>query len=239
MVATDCGVTTFFSFLSGANWRFCGTSAAAPHAAGVAALLLDAETASPDEIRDAMLAGATPLAGASACAQGAGLVNAVGAIEELGSAGAVEPACAPPVPIGSAEEAQEPGDWGSEAPPKVKIDGGEVVTDELQEPLPSLVAPAAAPEPPGDRTAPRTGFRRKPPRVLLTRWRWGRAVFRFRSNEAGVVYLCQFDRKRYRKCGERFVRWFLRGRHVLRVKARDAAGNVTARRPSTASASSR
>src|SRR5262249_29886478 len=40
VVATDCGATTFFARFFASAWRFCGTSAAAPHAAGVAALMV-------------------------------------------------------------------------------------------------------------------------------------------------------------------------------------------------------
>ena len=42
IVATDCGATTFFAEKSGGTWRFCGTSAAAPHAAGTVALMVQA-----------------------------------------------------------------------------------------------------------------------------------------------------------------------------------------------------
>ncbi len=34
VAASDCVATTFFAQLVGSTWRFCGTSAAAPHAAG-------------------------------------------------------------------------------------------------------------------------------------------------------------------------------------------------------------
>jgi subtilisin family serine protease len=92
-------------------------------------------------------------------------------------------------------------------------------------PAPSTATGISAPPPP-DRLRPRTFFRKRPPRVLRTRGRTAKAVFRFRSNERGVTFRCQWDRRRYRKCSARFVRRFELGRHVLRVKARDAVGNI-------------
>lgn len=77
-----------------------------------------------------------------------------------------------------------------------------------------------------NRIAPRTGFARRPRRVVWTPWRFRRVFFRFRSNERGVDFLCNFDRRPTRRCGPQFLRWFRVGRHVLRVSARDRAGNV-------------
>ncbi len=218
ITATDCGRTSFFVPTGVPKlFRFCGTSAAAPHAAAVAALMLDdEESASPEEIRDALRQSATPIGSSNPCAVGAGLVDAVAAIALLrsGESGAPPSPCGPPVPQ-----------------PMVKIGGGEITTDELEGTPPASGEPAATTEeiePRGstDSSAPSTFFRRKPPRLVRTVRRRARAVFLFRSNEPGVEFLCQFDRKRYRKCGARFVRFFLRGPHVLRVRARDAAGNV-------------
>jgi subtilisin family serine protease len=79
LTATDCGATTFFAnFVSSeATWRFCGTSAAAPHAAGVAALELDANPAlEPEEVREAQTENATPIGSFGADAVGAGLLDA-------------------------------------------------------------------------------------------------------------------------------------------------------------------
>ncbi len=85
IAATDCGATTFFSFLAGdGEWRFCGTSAAAPHAAAVAALQLEAEPAATvEEVRDAQAASAREVGSFGQDAVGAGLLDADGAIASL------------------------------------------------------------------------------------------------------------------------------------------------------------
>ncbi|MGN6694147.1 MAG: S8 family serine peptidase, partial [Aquihabitans sp.] len=83
--ATD-GVTTSVTALN----PFFGTSAAAPHAAAVAALMLQHEPCrSPAEVLAALRAGAKPIAGYGIDAQGAGLVDAVDAIAALPSCGNV------------------------------------------------------------------------------------------------------------------------------------------------------
>ena len=85
VVATDCGLTTFFAFKDKkGNWRFCGTSAAAPHAAAVAALMLQRDPfASPQRIREGLTNTATAVGGFPADAVGAGLIDALGAVESV------------------------------------------------------------------------------------------------------------------------------------------------------------
>jgi Subtilase family len=83
IVASDCNLTTFFA---GASHVFCGTSAAAPHAAAVAALLRQKfPTATTTAINNAMISTASPIAGVPGSFQGGGLINA------LAAAGALTP----------------------------------------------------------------------------------------------------------------------------------------------------
>ena len=51
-------------------------------------------------------------------------------------------------------------------------------------------------------------------------------VFEFRSSEKGSSFLCKIDQGRFHQCWRKLVRWFSVGEHVLKVKARDVAGNV-------------
>jgi hypothetical protein len=100
LAATDCGVTTFFAVKDSLeNWRFCGTSAAAPHAAAVAALAFDAvEGATSQEVREAEVDSAAPVGAFGSCAVGGGLVDAVATIEALesGEPGTAPQPCEPP-----------------------------------------------------------------------------------------------------------------------------------------------
>lgn len=205
--ATDCGKTTFFaSFVSGA-WRFCGTSAAAPHAAAVAALMLERKsTATPAEIGAALRSSAVP--GTDPCAVGSGLVEAVGAIEDL-----LKPPSFTP-PVCSTPESEEPsgenaraaGDWGLENPP----------------PTENSVPPP--PPPPIISLAPSTSFRQKPAKVVRTRRRTAKVVFRFRSDQADVSFECKLDSGKFHGCPQRLVLRSSVGKHVVRVRAVSAVG---------------
>jgi subtilisin family serine protease len=80
ITATDGAANTFFGSPSGGAFRFFGTSQAAPHAAGVLALMRQSKPAStPDQLKCALTSSATPMNGGAA-AVGAGRVNAVGAL---------------------------------------------------------------------------------------------------------------------------------------------------------------
>jgi len=206
VTATDCGQTTFFASFSGSVWRFCGTSAAAPHAAGVAALMLEKELgAEAEEVRAALQSSALKVGAFGACAVGSGLIDATGAIEDLLSPPSfTPPKCLTPEEEVPVEEARAPGEWGLEAPPSSPI--GEPVPQVVQEPV------------------PKTFIRHKPPHVVRTRTRLARVVFVFGSDQEGVTFACRIDGGLFRRCGPRFARSFGLGSHSLRVFARNASG---------------
>ena len=214
IAATDCGRTTFFAFLSAGVWRFCGTSAATPHAAGAMALMRDgAPLAGHDLLRESLTGTGSPVGLSDSCAVGGGLVETVAAVEaareEVGPVAPEE--CAPP--DSSAAVFAAPGDWGSESPPPPQASPS-------PSPLPAGTPPPAA--------APTTRIVKHPQKVVRSRQRRPLLVFRFASDQEGATFLCKIDRSGYRPCPSRFARRYETGRHVLRVRARSAAGVLDA-----------
>jgi len=225
LVATDCGVTTFFAFFRklpksepAAGWHFCGTSAAAPHAAAVVALMLDAKpSAEPADLRIALLESATPVGSYSPCAAGAGRVDAVAAVADLLSPGTgVIPSCAEPGTEVPPDEAPAPGDWGAETPP--------VVASTPAPPSSPEASPPAEETKPAPRRVPRTFFRLRPHHLIHTHHHRARVVFRFGSNERHVSFVCRIDNGLFRPCRARLVTRLPVGWHSLRVSARNAEG---------------
>lgn len=217
VAATDCGRTTFFAFLATGVWRFCGTSAAAPHAAGAVTLMREAAPlASADLLREALVGTGASVGAFGSCAVGGGLVAAVAAVEaareeitpsEPGTCGA---------PNSSGEVFIAPGDWGLEDPPLPP-------PDPPVDPLPpTRTDPPVSPAPPP--APPVTRFVRSPAKVVRTAGTGARVAFRFAADQAGTTFLCKVDRAPYRSCPSRFVRRYPLGRHVLRVKASSAGG---------------
>jgi hypothetical protein len=209
--ATDCGKTTFFARKVSGVWRFCGTSAAAPHAAGVAALMKqDVPAATTGEVQAALAGTGASVGAFGSCAIGGGLVEAVGALEAIrGEVVPVAPEpCQPPDASGTVFVA--PGSWESEGP------SAPAATPPV--PMPSPTAPVA----------PSTRFVKHPPKEMRTRSRTARAVFAFASDQPGVTFLCKIDGAAFRGCPAKLVRRFALGRHTLRVKARNAAGRTDA-----------
>ncbi len=89
------------------------------------------------------------------------------------------------------------------------------------------------PQPTPDTTAPDTTVRRTSQAKLLEQ---GRATFVFTSTEKVRRFECSLDGRAFRSCGasRKTIKGLRRGRHVLRVRAVDLAGNVD-RTPATVS----
>lgn len=244
LAATDGGVNTFFGVPAAGLWRFFGTSAAAPHAAAVAALARQANPgASAAQVRAVLGATARPVGAFGAPAVGAGLVDAYGAVAAL----ALPPAIAitkAPAPL--SRNRRPAIEFAANRPVAFScaVDGGPA------QPCASpFVVPAALAEGKHaiavsgvdlagrsgssgsasfaiDTKAPRTSIAKHPPRSIRTHHRRVRGVFRFKSDEADVSFVCKVDRGLPRFCGRRISRRFGAGRHVVQVRARDRAGNV-------------
>jgi hypothetical protein len=210
LVATDGGANTFFGSCVSHVWRFYGTSAAAPHAAAVAALELEAKpTATVAEVVEAQTAEAQAVGSPPfpATAVGDGLLDAVGAVRHV---------------LGLPEEDVE------FVPPPEAVPPDCVAANPPAPPLPPPTPPTG---PGGEASAirkqpPRTFLRRHPRKVIHTDSAKVRVVFRFGSDEAGATFFCRVDGAPIRICPERFVRRFAAGSHVLRAMARDAEGRV-------------
>ncbi len=244
LVATDGAANTFFGSFQAGLWRFFGTSAAAPHAAAVAALMRQANPSlSFSQMRTALAATATPVGAFGPNAVGAGMVNAYGAVSSV--------ALPPTISITERPEA-----LSNNTRPSIGFTANRPVSFSCSidgggpQPCSSPFVPAV-PLAEGvhgiavsgvdaagragtsetvsfeiDARPPRTFFRKHPPKTIRTRHRRARAAFRFGSNESGVTFICKVDSGFLRFCGKQFARRFSLGKHVVRVKARDAAGNV-------------
>ncbi len=235
--ATDNSRTTFFT-PSGGIFRFRGTSAAAPHAAAVAALQLDAN---PDisvaQLKSAQRSTATPVGSFAATAAGTGLVNALAAVP-------ANPPAAPTVAI------QAPGATADSTPAipftingdakvtSCSIDGAPVVNcTSPYTPATSLAdgartltvaatdyfgaAGSAAATFTVDTTAPTVKIKKGPKQV--TRKRKARFVF---TAEAGAILRCRLDKAAARMCHSPAKFKVKPGKHKLKLSATDAVGNV-------------
>lgn len=210
VVATDGGANTFFGICNGNAWRFFGTSAAAPHAAAVAALEREAAPgASAAQVEQAQRDAAREIPLFSPGAVGAGLIDAPATLEELGLV-----ASKPGAPV------TEPPPPGPCTPPREPKKGSSEVT-----PLPPTTPAPPSEEAPKRASSPRTFFLQRPSRIIRTRHHRAKAVFRFGSNESDTSFVCRIDGSFFRLCPARLARRFALGWHVIKVAARDAAGN--------------
>lgn len=245
VAATDCGVTTFFAFEAGTGtWRFCGTSAAAPHAAAVAALMRQANPGlSPAQVRAGLASTARPVGSFGPDAVGGGLVDAFHAV----GATALPPSIAiveRPAPLSRNRNpiigftANRPVsfacslDGAAFAPcastftPSTPLADGTHSFAVSGTDAAGLVGTSEAVTFKIDTTPPQTFIRKHPRKLIRTRRPKVRAAFLFGASEEGVAFVCRVDRAPWRACGGRLVRRFKVGRHIVRVKATDAAGNT-------------
>jgi Subtilase family len=243
LAATDGGANTFFGELVAGTWRFFGTSAAAPHAAAVAALLRQANPgASQAQVRSTLRETAVPVGSAGADVVGAGLVNAFTAVERI----ALPPTVTitqPPPTLSRNRQPQIQFTANRPVAFRCAVDGGEAQPCSSPFTVPTPLADGthavavSAVDLAGregsatasfkiDTKAPQTTIAKHPPKLLRTHHRKARAIFRFRSNESDVTFVCKIDRELPRFCKPRIVRRLEAGRHTLQVRAEDTAGNV-------------
>jgi hypothetical protein len=217
VVATDCGATTFFAQFAEGAWRFCGTSAAAPHAAGVAALMVQGSGAGPEGILEGLRDSALPVGSFPATAVGAGLIEAKGALEAVGATATATDG--PSVTV----------------PPMVEY---QTEVEQHQEEKKTTESPSAPPPTTGQgsttatsgpssltsRRAPATTLLGRPKKLIRTRGALAWVAFHFGSEPAAAGFRCQFDGSPWRACRATTSRWFGLGAHVVRAEAK--AGGV-------------
>jgi hypothetical protein len=77
-----------------------------------------------------------------------------------------------------------------------------------------------------DTKAPATKIVHHPKKVVKTRKHSVVVSLRLRASESPVTYYCQFDKEPLRICPARFKHRFKKGKHAVRVRAKDQAGNI-------------
>jgi hypothetical protein len=77
-----------------------------------------------------------------------------------------------------------------------------------------------------DAKAPKTTIVGHPNKVVKTAKQSVVAHFRLKANESPVTFYCQIDKEPLRICGRSFSHRFTEGKHAVRVRAKDEAGNL-------------
>ena len=238
-----------------ASWHFCGTSEAAPHAAAVAALMHQINPlASPGQIAAAMAATATKFTTVtSPNAVGAGLLNAGAALGALGRAPAptVEPTPVVTITRGPAARGRVNRPTfefsaGAAASFACVVDAGAAVPCRSPFVVPTALgdgghsfsviarnAQGTAGSSPVysfavDTRAPKTTIAAHPKKLVTTRKKTYVGRFKLRASEAPVTFYCRVDKEPMRACGKSFSHRFSPGSHLVRVRAKDAVGNLAA-----------
>jgi hypothetical protein len=89
-----------------------------------------------------------------------------------------------------------------------------------------VVPPPAEPVPLPDHVAPQTTLDKMPKAKVRTRAVKAKVVFAFSASEAGTRFECKLDRGAFKSCTSPARYRLKNGKHVFRVRAVDAAGNV-------------
>ena len=183
-----------------------GTSMAAPHVAGVAALVRAAAPgATATQVVDAILSGASaiPQDDPSRPTVTHGIADACQAIA---------------VATGADFKVECPGSSENVVPPSLT---------EIEEAIKAANPPATlGPFGPVPSSKLRTFFRKRPPKLIRTRRHRARAAFWLGSNEDEVTFVCRIDGGLFRRCAERFAKRFGPGWHTVRAVARAAGGRA-------------
>jgi hypothetical protein len=209
VVATDCAASTFFARFEEGAWRFCGTSAAAPHAAGIAALMVQGTAgALPAQIAEGLEKSGRPVGSFGANAVGAGLIEAKEALKEV--AATATTADGPSITVPPLE-------------PPIKYENEPPIDPPFVPPANPPTNPPTNPPitdtPTVTKTPPATLIKTHPRKLVRTQKALARVVFRFVSDPAGASFRCQFDGSPWRACAATVKRWFGLGQHVVRVQA--------------------
>ena len=77
-----------------------------------------------------------------------------------------------------------------------------------------------------DTQIPVAKFAHHPKKVVKTRKRSVVVSFRLKASESPVTYYCQFDREPLRICPAQFKHRFKKGKHAVRIRAKDQVGNI-------------
>jgi hypothetical protein len=242
--ATDGGATTFFSQLeSDGIWRFFGTSASTPHAAAAVALMRQANpSAGADQLRTALSQTARRVGAFGPGAVGTGLIDVFAAVKSV--------ALPPKVTITKAPQEfsrdRRPAfQFVANRPASFRCQLGAAAAQPCTSPFAvqaslkdgaydfTVIGVDAADRGGSshvafkiDTKAPRTSILKHPRSFVITHRRSVRERFRLGSNEQGVKFTCSVDRGRFRPCASNLARKFKAGKHVLKVKAQDRAGNT-------------
>jgi subtilisin family serine protease len=247
VTASDCGSTTFFFGFREGGFHFCGTSAAAPHAAGVAALIRSANPGASNAQVRADLESTTIPVGSSLFqfgpdAVGAGLVDAENAVAALAlppTVTIVTPPAAvsgvrqPSIAFGANRRASftcsldgvSTGACASPYVPAKPLGEGSHTFKVTATDVAGRIGSAAASFK-IDLKGPTAKFDKHPPKVIRTKHKQAKLTFRFGSSEKNSTYLCKVDKGKFHGCPVKLTKSFKVGKHSVAVKAVDAYGNV-------------